>query len=640
MDRSARRCASTAPTRRRRGSPASRSATAPSACGSSSRRPWRASRCSWRRCAPRSTPATFAGRGPGRQRHARPTIRGSGGRSGSRGSRRSPAVTSRRRRPRSTPRWARCPASSRPKLALALACEQTGAEDLAEQLYAVCAATDANYVAPAAFGLARTRAARGDLPASLAGARSRRPTSGAYVAARRRRAELLTASTPGLPALAGGRGQHRGRGDRPARPAQRSRCGSSPPRSPRWQRVGDQPPDDDRRRSRDRHRRCASRPRRPTGIWRPSPRIARSGSDSSTPPTRSARGRWCDGLPAACGARDRRTATSSARAAARPSATGPRRRPDREPSRRRVRTDRARRRRSRPRAARRRPRRTCSCGGVIDADGWCTVCGLRAANERDHTTEQLVAGRRGGLRQGAGARPQRGCVRAGGVRRAGRAGRVRRRHVDDRQRRRVRWPRPAPPRRARATPPPAPAPAAGAVGEYWTDALERGRARRAARGRKPRRRGRVDENPPSCTFVAAVVDGPVLVAGVDRRQPLLLVRRRRHRGPGVGRRLVGERRDRPRHRRVTRPSATPVRTRSPVGWVSMRPTRVPTCASVPVAAGGWVLVCSDGLWNYCSEAKDLRAAARPSTSSVRARMRSRSRPVCATGRTNRAAMTM
>ena len=34
--------------------------------------------------------------------------------------------------------------------------------------------------------------------------------------------------------------------------------------------------------------------------------------------------------------------------------------------------------------------RLCSCGGAIDTDGWCTVCGLRAANDRDHTTEQLA----------------------------------------------------------------------------------------------------------------------------------------------------------------------------------------------------------------------------------------------------------
>ena len=94
------------------------------------------------------------------------------------------------------------PGELAPKLALALACEETGAEDLAEQLYAVCAATDANYVAPAAFGLARTRENRGDVAGSLEALDLVAPTSGAYVAARRRRADLLTESAPGLNELA------------------------------------------------------------------------------------------------------------------------------------------------------------------------------------------------------------------------------------------------------------------------------------------------------------------------------------------------------------------------------------------------------------------------------------------------------
>jgi serine/threonine-protein kinase PknG len=89
------------------------------------------------------------------------------------------------------------PGELAPKLALALACEYTGATDVSEYLYSICAATDANYVAPSAFGLARTREKRGDITASLAALELVPPTSGAYVAARKRRAELLTA--PGRP---------------------------------------------------------------------------------------------------------------------------------------------------------------------------------------------------------------------------------------------------------------------------------------------------------------------------------------------------------------------------------------------------------------------------------------------------------
>src|SRR5690606_17312998 len=54
------------------------------------------------------------------------------------------------------------PGELAPKLALALACESGGLYDVAEGLYASCAATDATYVAASAFGKARVRAAKGD----------------------------------------------------------------------------------------------------------------------------------------------------------------------------------------------------------------------------------------------------------------------------------------------------------------------------------------------------------------------------------------------------------------------------------------------------------------------------------------------
>lgn len=94
------------------------------------------------------------------------------------------------------------PGELAPKLALALACEHAGVGDVAEYLYSVCAASDANYVAPAAFGLTRTREMRQDVTAAIAALDLVAPTSGAYIAARRRRAELLTAPGRGLNDLA------------------------------------------------------------------------------------------------------------------------------------------------------------------------------------------------------------------------------------------------------------------------------------------------------------------------------------------------------------------------------------------------------------------------------------------------------
>jgi serine/threonine-protein kinase PknG len=94
------------------------------------------------------------------------------------------------------------PGELAPKLALALACETSGELDVAESLYATCARTDANYIAPAAFGLARIRGRRGDLDGVLAALDLVPPTSRAFTSARRQRARLLADSGRGLPALA------------------------------------------------------------------------------------------------------------------------------------------------------------------------------------------------------------------------------------------------------------------------------------------------------------------------------------------------------------------------------------------------------------------------------------------------------
>jgi len=98
--------------------------------------------------------------------------------------------------------YGQVPGELAPKLALALSCETSGESDVAQSLYATCARTDANYTAPAAFGLARLRRARGDLDGALAALDLVPTTSRAYVEARRQRAGLLAGSGRGLPSLA------------------------------------------------------------------------------------------------------------------------------------------------------------------------------------------------------------------------------------------------------------------------------------------------------------------------------------------------------------------------------------------------------------------------------------------------------
>lgn len=87
--------------------------------------------------------------------------------------------------------YGQVPGELAPKLALALACELGGELDIAENLYRTCAATDASYVTPAAFGLARVRAARNDLSGSLAALELVPSTSRGYPESQRLRARHL-----------------------------------------------------------------------------------------------------------------------------------------------------------------------------------------------------------------------------------------------------------------------------------------------------------------------------------------------------------------------------------------------------------------------------------------------------------------
>ena len=98
--------------------------------------------------------------------------------------------------------YGQVPGELAPKLALALACERGGEGVIAEGLYQTCASTDANYVAAAAFGMARIRAARGDVLGAVQALDLVPSTSRSYPEARRLRARQLYESGDGLPALA------------------------------------------------------------------------------------------------------------------------------------------------------------------------------------------------------------------------------------------------------------------------------------------------------------------------------------------------------------------------------------------------------------------------------------------------------
>jgi serine/threonine-protein kinase PknG len=88
------------------------------------------------------------------------------------------------------------PGELAPKLALALACEKGGLPEVAEGLYAVCASTDAAYVSPAAFGMARVRAARQDAGGAVEALDRVPRTSRGYPESRQLRAEVLLGGSP------------------------------------------------------------------------------------------------------------------------------------------------------------------------------------------------------------------------------------------------------------------------------------------------------------------------------------------------------------------------------------------------------------------------------------------------------------
>ena len=98
--------------------------------------------------------------------------------------------------------YGQVPGELAPKLALAHACEKAGQDAVAENLYVACARTDATHVPMAAFGLARIRAARGDLDGALAAYNLIPTQSSAYRTARAGIGELLAARSRGLSDLA------------------------------------------------------------------------------------------------------------------------------------------------------------------------------------------------------------------------------------------------------------------------------------------------------------------------------------------------------------------------------------------------------------------------------------------------------
>ena len=455
-----------------------------------------------------------------------------------------------RRRARSTPSTARCRASWRRSWRWRSPARPGGEIDVAESLYVACARTDATYIAPAAFGLARIRSGRGDVAGAVRALDLVPVTSRAFTPARRRRAGLLAESGGGLPSLAAALDEHRQPDDRPGRPV------ALP----------------GRRAGRGARHRGVARARTPRS---PSP-----GRPASEPDLR-------DGLESAY--RDLAAATLDPRGAGRARRPGERRTPVDAAM-----TGTAGEGAAEPRAPRQLPvcSRTRSSRRALPARP-AGDCPARGASGSRGPRCRPRAARAPGDRRAAGRHRDRSaatpatCHECGGddrrrrllhaVRGEGRAARA----TTSPSSRRAGWP-PSCDRGVRHTATrtpsrwtPGPSPAAtpcswsatgcrtrstptspawrplgrlvtcsrvstsGRIGHRRRPGRRRREGTRGGGGRGQRRRRATTPsagpgNPASCTFVAAVVDATLLVVGLGRRQPRLLAPRR----PGTPRLLT------------------------------------------------------------------------------------------------------
>lgn len=279
------------------------------------------------------------------------------------------------------------------------------------------------------------------------------------------------------------------------------------------------------------------------------------------------------------------------------------------------------------------PRRPCEqCGGVVADDLYCTQCGTKAPSERDHFREapaEWVAGvcDRGIVHQRnedamalaadaatpGGAGPEAGgAVRAALVVCDGVSSSKDSDVASLAAARAARDVLRAPLSKGLGTP----ESMEGAARQAFVKAAESAQTAVVANTDPS------SENPSSCTFVAATVDpvaGSAEAGAGDGAAQAWTVRfgaigdSRAYHLPDVGESRLLTTDDSvaqeliaggmPREQAETSPQAHAI-----TRWLGTdAPDIVPEFGVVEVSGAGWLLVCSDGLWNYASEPQQLRA---------------------------------
>jgi serine/threonine protein phosphatase PrpC len=261
---------------------------------------------------------------------------------------------------------------------------------------------------------------------------------------------------------------------------------------------------------------------------------------------------------------------------------------------------------------------TCfACGGAVAADGYCTECGAKARSERDHFTEQpatwVAAVCDRGVRHSRNedavaleARPEPGShavlVVCDGVSSS-----------TDSDVASLAAARAA--RDVLASSSPSGIGTAAARVAATAKSLDT--AVDAANEAVIAHTAADSDNPASCTFVAAVVDAAVLVVGwvgdsraywlPDAGEPELITTDDSFAAEQIAEGV-------PRAEAESGAQAHAI-----TRWLGKdAPEHAPRTASLDLDAPGWVVVCSDGLWNYCSEPTDLADLVHEQASSPRA----------------------
>jgi serine/threonine protein phosphatase PrpC len=245
-----------------------------------------------------------------------------------------------------------------------------------------------------------------------------------------------------------------------------------------------------------------------------------------------------------------------------------------------------------------------SCGGVVGADGYCETCGTKAAKPRDHFDEQPAPWVAGvcdrGIRH---TRNEDAMALAADAEPGSRALLVVCDGVSSSLDSDV---------------------ASLAAARAARDVLEAGHAQ--GMGTESSRSAAIaarlkaaadaandavlentspdSPNPASCTFVATVLEGGLLVAGVvgdsraywfpDNDEPMALTVDDSWAAELIATGI-------PRAEAESGPHAHAI-----TRWLGKdAPDHTPRTTTVQVTGPGWIVVCSDGLWNYCSEAAPL-----------------------------------